>query len=204
MGIGDGGMSMERRKREQLRAHRIRQDELKFEDCIIDSVIYHGGCNSCTSQILNGLNRCNGCQYKGANWKKPDLRTTEKPTREMIAYRTKKRGIKEKFKYRLNGEDITEEFHSKENENENPWDGMDEKVQYLMRHRMLPERMKTKPGVDTSMFSLPEYLAKLVAPYGQDKHVASEEFLLKIITQGINDFNGKVPKPKEKSFCKVK
>lgn len=39
----------------------------------MSKVIYHGGCHSCDSQEAYGLERCNGCQYRDADWSKPDL-----------------------------------------------------------------------------------------------------------------------------------
>lgn len=47
--------------------------------CVIrgsnDHVIFHGGCLSCQSQQLHGIDRCKGCQYFKANWNLPDLST---------------------------------------------------------------------------------------------------------------------------------
>jgi hypothetical protein len=41
------------------------------------SVIFHGGCLSCKSQQLKGIDRCVGCQYFDANWNLPDLSITD-------------------------------------------------------------------------------------------------------------------------------
>ena len=35
--------------------------------------IFHGGCHSCISQTLHGIERCEGCQYYEPNWDKPNL-----------------------------------------------------------------------------------------------------------------------------------
>lgn len=37
------------------------------------NIIFHGGCLGCKSQQSHGIDRCKGCQYFKADWKKPDL-----------------------------------------------------------------------------------------------------------------------------------
>ena len=37
------------------------------------NVVFHGGCLGCTSQQLNGFERCMGCKYFRSNWDLPDL-----------------------------------------------------------------------------------------------------------------------------------
>ena len=44
--------------------------------------IYHSGCLSCHSQEIHGIERCNGCEYKEANWDLPDLRVEKKPNKQ--------------------------------------------------------------------------------------------------------------------------
>lgn len=46
-----------------------------FEGTI--KIIYHGGCLSCISQEKYGIERCNGCQYRRANWSLPNLQIEE-------------------------------------------------------------------------------------------------------------------------------
>jgi hypothetical protein len=38
------------------------------------NIIFHGGCLVCKSQKINGVDRCRGCMYFRADWKKPNLR----------------------------------------------------------------------------------------------------------------------------------
>lgn len=36
-------------------------------------IIFHGGCLPCNHQIKYGINKCSGCMYFKADWRKPDL-----------------------------------------------------------------------------------------------------------------------------------
>lgn len=43
-----------------------------------NKVIFHGGCHSCKNQnILTGTLVCRGCQYRNADWDKPNLNTED-------------------------------------------------------------------------------------------------------------------------------
>lgn len=42
-----------------------------------DKIVFHGGCQSCDSQMKFGIMRCKGCQYFQADWSKPDLSKCE-------------------------------------------------------------------------------------------------------------------------------
>lgn len=180
-------------------------DAKRFERGEIDQVIYHGGCHGCNSQLLHGLHRCDGCQYKNANWDKPDLKDKTEVPKSILEKRKAARNIKRKqVKNRL----VDEKLNNKVQEN--PWDNMDEKIKYLMNAKVLPDEMKFKSNVVSienisQHYTLPEYIAKLVSPWTRDGYVASEEFLKKIITEGINSYNeSNNNKNKDRSFCKVK
>ena len=44
------------------------------EPPVIDGMtLFHGGCHGCTQQQLHGINFCDRCQYRNADWDKPDL-----------------------------------------------------------------------------------------------------------------------------------
>lgn len=49
-----------------------------------DQLIFHGGCQSCNSQDIHGVNRCKGCLYFRWNWNKADLSKDPEPETERL------------------------------------------------------------------------------------------------------------------------
>jgi len=36
-------------------------------------LLFHGGCHDCTQQLIHGIQFCDACQYRRADWDKPNL-----------------------------------------------------------------------------------------------------------------------------------
>lgn len=174
-------------------------NEAKFRLGLTERAVYHGGCLDCNSQLFHGLNRCNSCQYRNAEWDKVDLNLKDKPTQEI-----------KKSRVELRSRTLNIQ-NKRQKEKEMPWDNMAEKLAELSKTNMMPkaviETVMANTVVDkplSELYTLPEYLSKLVAPFGQQNHKATPEVLQKIIAEGIESYNGSIAEVKEKDFCKVK
>ena len=56
-------------------------------------IVFHGGCNKCTQQLIHGVDFCYNCQFFEADWSKPDL-NNRKPTKAEIV----RKEVKERMK----------------------------------------------------------------------------------------------------------
>lgn len=56
-------------------SHTITKEDIESIniDEITEKVIFHGGCDGCTQQELNGIRFCKGCQFFAPDWNLPDL-----------------------------------------------------------------------------------------------------------------------------------